>query len=126
MNKLKLTRNILTGTLLIVVGVIIGMLISNHIQNIKASTKPVAAVQQEQENSQPVRLVKVLTESTEDIKLDKGDVYREFSNSAWVIENCKNDTYELCIPELGDWTYVLHNKSDFDKLVKTYLINVNE
>ncbi|MCX0396186.1 hypothetical protein LI014_02145 [Clostridium perfringens] len=126
MNKLKLTRNILTSALLIVIGVIAGMLISNHMKSVKANTKPTVAIQQEQSNNQPVRLVKVLTESTEDIKLDKGDVYREFSNSAWVIENCKNDTYELCIPELGDWTYVLHNKSDFDKLVKTYLINVNE
>ncbi|MGU8679078.1 hypothetical protein ACV3Q3_13045 [Clostridium perfringens] len=207
MNKLKLTRNILTGALLIIVGIIIGMLISNHIQNVKVNTKPVAATQQEQNNNQLVRLTKVLTESTEDIKLDphevyrelsdnsyslendstkeytftpsimgdwdlkanskeelknmiltyientnnlnktikkplritkvltkstdeirlnNGEVYTEFSNDAWMIENYKNNTYELCIPELGDWTYVLHNKSDFDKLVKTYLINVNE
>ena len=43
MNKLRLTRNILQGTLLIVIGIIIGMLISNHLQNVKANAKPTVA-----------------------------------------------------------------------------------
>lgn len=123
MNKLKLTRNILTGALLIIVGIIIGMLISNHV--IKANTKPVAAVQQEQSNNQPVRLVKVLTESTEDIKLDPHEVYKEYSNGSWTLENDYTHKYELGIPELEDWTYELNSRKDFDHITQTYFDNIN-
>ncbi|MBO3398493.1 hypothetical protein JJB71_13190 [Clostridium perfringens] len=126
MNKLKLTRNILTGALLIIVGVIVGMLISNHIQNVKTNTKSTVAVQQEQSNNQPVRLVKVLTESTEDIKLDEGkEVYKEYSNGAWTLENDYTHKYELGIPELEDWTYELNSRKDFDHITQTYFDNIN-
>lgn len=125
MNKLRLTRNILTGTLLIIVGVIAGMLISNHMQNVKANIKPTVAVQQEQSNNQPVRLVKVLTESTEDIKLDSHEVYKEYSNGAWTLENDYTHKYELGIPELEDWTYELNSRKDFDHITQTYFDNIN-
>lgn len=125
MNKLRLTKNILIGALLIVVGIIAGMLISNHIQSVKANTKPVVAVQQEQDNNQPVRLVKVLTESTEDIKLDPHEVYKEYSNGAWTLENDYTHKYELGIPELEDWTYKLNNRKDFDHITQTYFDNIN-
>ncbi|EPB8173213.1 hypothetical protein ACRTAL_002390 [Clostridium perfringens] len=207
MNKLRLTRNILTGTLLIVIGVIAGMLISNHMKSVKADTKPTVAVQQEQSNNQPVRLVKVLTESTEDIKLDEGketyrelsdgsyslensftkeytfqptcmgdwdlkadskeelnnmistyientnnlnkkikkplritkvltestdevriskdEIYTEYSTNAWTIEDNKNNKYELSIPELGDYTYIFNNRKDFDNCLQTYIDNYN-
>lgn len=124
MNKLKLTRNILTSALLIVIGVIIGMLISNHM-HVKANTKPVAAVQQEQSNNQSVKLVKVLTESTEDIKLDPHEVYKEYSNGSWTLENDYTHKYELGIPELEDWTYELNNRKDFDHITQTYFDNIN-
>ncbi|MBI6005855.1 hypothetical protein H8J86_07805 [Clostridium perfringens] len=123
MNKLRLTKNILQGILLIVIGVIIGMLISNHV--IKANTKPVVAVQQEQNNNQPVRLVKVLTESTEDIKLDPHEVYKEYSNGSWTLENDYTHKYELGIPELEDWTYELNSRKDFDHITQTYFDNIN-
>ena len=125
MNKLKLTRNILTGALLIIVGVIIGMLISNHMKSIKANTKPTVAVQQEQSNNQPVRLTKVLTESTEAIKLDPHEVYKEYSNGAWTLENDYTHKYELGIPELEDWTYELNSRKDFDHITQTYFDNIN-
>lgn len=125
MNKLRLTKNILIGALLIVVGIIAGMLINNHIQNVKANTKPVVAVQQEQDNNQPVRLVKVLTESTEDIKLDPHEVYKEYSNGAWTLENDYTHKYELGIPELEDWTYELNSRKDFDHITQTYFDNIN-
>ncbi|MGV2640085.1 hypothetical protein GNF86_01335 [Clostridium perfringens] len=125
MNKLKLTRNILTGILLIVIGVIIGMLISNHMKSVKADTKPTVAVQQEQSNNQPVRLVKVLTESTEDIKLDPHEVYKEYSNGSWTLENDYTHKYELGIPELEDWTYELNSRKDFDHITQTYFDNIN-
>jgi MFS superfamily sulfate permease-like transporter len=123
MNKLKLTRNILTSALLIVIGVIIGMLISNHM-HVKANTKPVA-VQQEQSNNKPIRLVRVLTESTEDIKLDPHEVYKEYSNGAWTLENDYTHKYELGIPELEDWTYELNSRKDFDHITQTYFDNIN-
>lgn len=207
MNKLRLTKNILTGILLIIVGVIIGMLISNHMQSVKTNTKDTVAVQQEQDNNQPVRLVKVLTQSTEDIKLDEGketykelsdnsyslendttkeytftpsimgdwnltagskeeldnmiltyientnnlnkkikkplritkvltestdevrisenEIYTEYSTNAWTIEDNKNNKYELSIPELGDYTYVFNNRKDFDNCLQTYIDNYN-
>ncbi|HGD0580555.1 TPA: hypothetical protein ACH354_002218 [Clostridium perfringens] len=126
MNKLRLTKNILTGTLLIVIGVIAGMLISNHIQSVKANTKPTVAAQQEQNNNQPVRLTKVLTESTEDVKLDEGkEVYKEYSNGAWTLENDYTHKYELGIPELEDWTYELNSRKDFDHITQTYFDNIN-
>lgn len=124
MNKLKLTKNILKGTLLIVIGVIIGMLISNHMQSVKANTKDTVAVKQD--NNQPVRLTKVLTESTEDIKLDEGkEVYKEYSNGSWTLENDYTHKYELGIPELEDWTYELNSRKDFDHITQTYFDNIN-
>ncbi|EGT3619229.1 hypothetical protein P5E90_12145 [Clostridium perfringens] len=124
MNKLKLTRNILTSALLIIIGIIIGILISNHM-HVKANTKPTVAIQQEQSNNQPVRLVKVLTESTEDIKLDPHEVYKEYSNGAWTLENDYTHKYELGIPELEDWTYELNSRKDFDHITQTYFDNIN-
>lgn len=123
MNKLKLTRNILTSALLIVIGVIAGMLISNHV--IKANTKPTVAMQQEQNNNQPVRLIKVLTESTKDIKLDPHEVYKEYSNGSWTLENDYTHKYELGVPELEDWTYELNSRKDFDHITQTYFDNIN-
>lgn len=125
MNRLKLTKKILGSILLILVGVIIGMLISNHIQSVKANAEPTAEVQQEQSNNQPVRLVKVITESTEDIKLDTHETYREYSNGAWTLENDYTHKYELGIPQLGDWTYQLNNRKDFDHITQTYFNNIN-
>lgn len=125
MNKLRLTKNILIGALLIVVGIIAGMLISNHIQNVKTNTKSTVAVQQEQSNNQPVRLTKVLTESTEDIKLDPHEVYKEYSNGSWTLENDYTHKYELGIPELEDWTYELNTRKDFDHITQTYFDNIN-
>lgn len=124
MNKLRLTKNILQGILLIIVGVIVGMLISNHM-HVKANTKPTVAIQQEQSNNQPVRLVKVLTESTEDIKLDPHEVYKEYSNGSWTLENDYTHKYELGIPQLGDWTYELNSRKDFDHITQTYFDNIN-
>lgn len=124
MNKLRLTKNILQGILLIIVGVIVGMLISNHM-HVKTNTKPTVATQQEQSNNQPVRLVKVLIESTEDIKLDPHEVYKEYSNGAWTLENDYTHKYELGISELEDWTYELNNRKDFDHITQTYFDNIN-
>lgn len=125
MNKLRLTKNILIGALLIVVGIIAGMLISNHMQSVKANTKPTVATQKEQSNNKPVRLVKVLTESTEDIKLDPHEVYKEYSNGSWTLENDYTHKYELGIPELEDWTYELNSRKDFDHITQTYFDNIN-
>lgn len=125
MNKLKLTKNILTGVLLILIGIIIGLMVSKHVQNVKANTKPTAAIQQEQNNNQPVRLVKVLTESTEDIKLDPHETYKEYSNGAWTLENDYTHKYELGIPELEDWTYELNSRKDFDHITQTYFYNID-
>lgn len=125
MNRLKLTKKILGSILLIIVGIIIGILISNHTQSVKVNTKPTVAIQQEQSNNQPVRLVKVLTESTEDIKLDPHEVYKEYSNGAWTLENDYTHKYELGIPELEDWTYELNSRKDFDYITQTYFDNIN-
>ena len=128
MNKLRVTKNILGSILLVMVGVMIGMLISNHMQSVKANTtttKPTATIQQEQNNNQPVRLIKVLTESTEDIKLDKNEVYKEYSNGAWTLENDYTHKYELGISELEDWTYELNSRKDFDHITQTYFDNIN-
>lgn len=123
MNKLKLTRNILTGALLIIVGVIIGMLISNHM-HVKANTKPVA-VQQEQSNNQPVRLTKVLTESTEDIKLDKNEIYRELSDGSYSLENSSTNEYTFQPTCMGDWDLSASSKEELDNMVLTYIENTN-
>lgn len=125
MNKLRLTRNILTGTLLIIVGVIIGMLISNHMKSVKADTKPTVAVQQEQSNNQPVRLVKVLTESTEDIKLDKNEVYREFSDQSYSLENDSTKEYTFTPSIMGDWDIAANSKEELNNMISTYIENTN-
>lgn len=126
MNKLRLTRNILTGTLLIVVGVIAGMLISNHIQNVKANTKPTVAVQQEQSNNQPVRLTKVLTESTEDIKLDEGkEVYKELSDGSYSLENSSTKEYTFQPSIMGDWDMAANSKEELNNMISTYIENTN-
>ncbi|NGU31076.1 hypothetical protein G6Z34_13375 [Clostridium perfringens] len=123
MNKLKLTRNILTSALLIVVGIIIGMLISNHV--IKANTKPVAAVQQEQSNNQPVKLTKVLTQSTEDIKLDKNEVYRELSDNSYSLSNDSTNEFSFQPSIMGDWNLTAGSKEELDNMILTYIENTN-
>ena len=126
MNKLRLTKNILTGTLLIVIGVIAGMLISNHIQSVKANTEPVVATQQEQNNNQPVRLTKVLTESTEDVKLDEGkEVYRELSDGSYSLENDSTKEYTFQPSIMGDWDIAASSKEELDNMVLTYIENTN-
>lgn len=125
MNKLRLTKNILTGTLLIVVGIIIGMLISNHMQNVKANTKPTLAIQQEQSNNQPVRLTKVLTESTEDIKLDKNEIYRELSDGSYSLENSSTNEYTFQPTCMGDWDIAASSKEELDNMILTYIENTN-
>lgn len=125
MNKLRLTRNILAGTLLIVVGIIIGMLISNHIQNVKTNTKPVAAVQQEQSNNKPIRLVKVLTESTEDVKLDKNEVYRELSDGSYGLSNDSTKEYTFTPSIMGDWDIAANSKDELNNIMLTYIENTN-
>lgn len=123
MNKLRLTRNILTGTLLIIVGIIIGMLISNHV--IKANTKDIVTVQQEQSNNKPVRLTKVLTESTEDIKLDKNEVYRELSDNSYGLENDSTKEYTFTPLIMGDWDLKADSKEELDNMILTYIENTN-
>ena len=125
MNKLRLTRNILKGTLLIVIGIIIGMLISNHM-HVKANTKPAIAVQQEQSNNQPVRLTKVLTESTEDVKLDEGkEVYRELSDGSYSLENDSTKEYTFQPTCMGDWDIAASSKEELDNMILTYIENTN-
>lgn len=125
MNKLKLTKNILTSALLIVIGIIIGMLISNHM-HVKANTKPVVAVQQEQSNNQPVRLTKVLTESTEDVKLDEGkEVYRELSDNSYSLENSSTNEYTFTPSIMGDWDLKADSKEELDNMILTYIENTN-
>lgn len=124
MNKLKLTRNILTSALLIVVGIIIGMLISNHMY-VKANTKSTVAVQQEQSNNQPVRLVKVLTQSTEDIKLNKNEVYRELSDNSYSLENDSTKEYTFTPSIMGDWDLKADSKEELNNMISTYIENTN-
>ena len=125
MNKLRLTKNILTGTLLIIVGFIAGMLISNHM-HVKANTKPTVAIQQEQSNNQPVRLVKVLTESTEDIKLDEGkEVYKELSDGSYSLENSSTKEFSFQPSIMGDWDLKADSKEELDNMILTYIENTN-
>lgn len=124
MNKLKLTKNILTGTLLILIGIIIGMLISNHIQNVKANIKPTTVIQQEQ-NNQPVKLTKVLTQSTENIKLDKNEVYRELSDNSYSLENNSTKEYTFTPSIMGDWDLKADSKEELDNMISTYIENTN-
>lgn len=124
MNKLRLTKNILTSALLIIVGIIAGMLISNHM-HVKANTKPTVAVQQEQNNNQPVRLAKVLTESTEDVKLDKNEVYREFSDQSYSLENDSTKEYTFQPTCMGDWDLKADSKEELDNMILTYIENTN-
>lgn len=125
MNKLKLTKNILTSALLIVIGVIIGMLISNHMQSVKANTKDTVAIQQEQSNNQPVRLTKVLTQSTEDVKLDKNEVYRELSDNSYSLENDTTKEYTFQPTCMGDWDLKADSKEELDNMISTYIENAN-
>lgn len=125
MNKLRLTKNILIGALLIVVGIIAGMLISNHMQSVKANTKDTVAIQQEQGNNQPVRLTKVLTESTEDIKLDKNEVYRELSDQSYSLSNDSTKEYTFTPSIMGDWDLKADSKEELDNMILTYIENTN-
>ncbi|MBM7836303.1 hypothetical protein [Clostridium sardiniense] len=72
-------------------------------------------------NKQPITIVRTLTQSTDDVKLNKGDVYKQYSNDSWSIENESTNTFEFQPMETGDWNFELNNKKDFDKLVQTYL-----
>ena len=124
MNKLRLTKNILTSALLIVIGIIIGMLISNYM-HVKANTKPVVAVQQEQSNNQPVRLTKVLTESTEDIKLDPHETYKELSDNSYSLSNDSTNEYTFTPSIMGDWDITANSKEELNNMISTYIENTN-
>ena len=69
---------------------------------------------------EPLKVVKTLDKSTEEIKLDPNDIYTEYNNGCWTIVNDTNNTYELSIPEMGDWTYQFDNFKDFNNCLATY------
>ncbi|MDC4245558.1 hypothetical protein [Clostridium perfringens] len=123
MNKLKATKNILGSVLLVVIGVIAGMLISNHMQSVKANTKPTVAVQQV---NTPVKVEKVLTQSTEDVKLDEGkEIYTELSDGSYSLENESTNEYTFQPSITGDWDLTASSKEELDNIIQTYIENTN-
>lgn len=69
---------------------------------------------------EPLKIVKTLDKSTEDVKLDTNDIYTQYNNGCWTIVNDKNNMYELSIPQMGDWTYCFDNAKDFNNCLATY------
>ncbi|EGT3606759.1 hypothetical protein FKF97_10170 [Clostridium perfringens] len=121
MSKMKIFKNILTATLLIIIGLIIGLLINtSSLKSVKANTAAPEATKIQKNDIIPVKVIKVLTKSTDEIKLDKGDIYKEYDNGSWSIENDSTNTYIFQAAELGDWNYILHDRKNFDNLVSTY------
>lgn len=77
-------------------------------------------------NKQPITIVRTLTQSTDDVKLDKGDTYREFSDGSFSIENDEKGFYEFQTYIMGDWDYIASNKEELNKMIQTYIDNTNE
>lgn len=73
-----------------------------------------------------VKVENILYKSTEDFKLDEGEVGIEFNNGSWGIVNESKQQYIFQPEELGDWNYKFDNIEDFKNCIETYLNIKNE
>lgn len=71
--------------------------------------------------TEEVKIIKTLTESTDNVYLEKGDIYQELNNGSWLIYNEINNTYIFQPSELGDWDYSCNSKEELDKVVNNYM-----
>lgn len=77
-------------------------------------------------NNNKVEIKEVLTESTDEIKLDKGETYKQYTDGSWSIENDKTNTFVFQPVSLGDYDIECKSKEEFNNLVQTYLNMQNE
>lgn len=70
---------------------------------------------------QQIEVNRTLTESSDDIHLEKGDVYTELTDGSWIICNETTNTYVFQLIDLGDWNMTLETKQQLENCVKTYV-----
>lgn len=73
------------------------------------------------QNKDIVKVENILYTSTEDFKLDEGEIGIEFNNGSWGIINESKQEYIFQPQELGDWNYNFDNIEDFKNCIETYL-----
>lgn len=68
-----------------------------------------------------IKIEAILTESTENFHIEKGEYGIELSDGSWASVNLEKNHYEFQPVELGDWSYELENLTQLENVIKTYL-----
>lgn len=124
-------KNKITITILMVAVFIIGVGLGMKFNRSIMTESNTVKVEQQEANTKglaknPVKVKRVLKESTKDFHLDKGDIVTEYTDGSYTIENNKTKTYVFQPAVLGDWDYKVKNKEELNKIVETYLNIQNE
>ena len=124
-------KNKITITILMVAVFIIGVGLGMKFNRSIMTESNTVKVEQQETNTRglaknPVKVKRVLKESTKDFHLDKGDIATEYTDGSYTIENNKTKTYVFQPAVLGDWDYKVKNKEELNKIVETYLNIQNE
>lgn len=115
MNKVIKKVMVITLVLIIIIGAFIigrsavneNKIVENaNIEQIKNST------------SYKIEITRILTQSTEDVYLEEGDIFTEYNNGSYTIENPYTSLYLFNTPELGD--NIVNSKEKLDNIVETY------
>ena len=70
-----------------------------------------------------IEVTDIITESTNDFKIEEGETGLILSNGSWASINELKGYYVFQPVELGDWSYEFDNLKDLKKCINTYIEN---
>lgn len=113
-NRVKRIIGIIVLLIVITGAFIVGRNIANENKAVRN-----ANIEQIKNNiSKNIEVTRVLTQSTNDVYLEEGDMFTEFSDGSYTIENINTGLYLFNTPELGD--YIVNSKEELNNIIETY------
>lgn len=106
------------GIILVLIVVAGAFIIGRSTANENKSVRNNNIEQIKNDTSEKIEVARVLTQSTDDVYLEEGDIFTEFNNGSYTIENTNTGLYLFNNPELGD--YIVNNKEELNNIVETY------
>ena len=107
--------------ILILIMVIAGAFMVRRSAVIESKTVKNTEIEQIKNNmNNKMEITRVLTQSTDDVYLEEGDIFTEFNDGSYTIENPNTGLYLFQAVELGDWDYTVNSKEELSNLVETY------
>lgn len=106
------------GIILILMVVTGAFIVGRSTTNENKAVKNTNIEQIKNNTSEKIGVIRVLTQSTDDVYLEEGDIFTEFNNGSYIVENINTGLYLFNTPELGD--YIVNNKEELNNIVETY------